>query len=103
MGVQPGVYDEEGLKRFDLTLARAAAWNIKIIYTFVNYWAAYGGMQWYSRCRTPTMPCNRVCRGCVPHSLSESDVVLMVPVVGTASSDAPRCCPCDAVCRLLRL
>lgn len=45
--VQPGVYDEEGLKRFDLTLARAAAWNIKIIYTFVNYWPDLGGMQWW--------------------------------------------------------
>ena len=44
--MQPGVYDEEGLKRFDLTLARAAAWNIKIIYTFVNYWSDLGGMQW---------------------------------------------------------
>ena len=43
---QPGVYDEEGLRRFDLTLARAAAWNIKIIYTFVNYWPDLGGMSW---------------------------------------------------------
>ena len=49
MRMQPGVYDEEGLKRFDLTLARAAAWNIKIIYTFVDYWSGLGGMQWYVR------------------------------------------------------
>ena len=46
MCMQPGVYDEEGLKRFDLTLAKAAAWNIKIIYTFANYWPDLGGMQW---------------------------------------------------------
>ena len=46
MCMQPGVYDEEGLRRFDLTLARAAAWNIKIIYTFVDFYSGLGGMQW---------------------------------------------------------
>lgn len=45
MLLQVGIYNEASLKRLDLLVAQAAANNVYLILTLVNYWPDLGGMQ----------------------------------------------------------
>jgi mannan endo-1,4-beta-mannosidase len=43
----PGQFNEEGLRRIDWAVAKAADYGIRIIFVFGNFEDEYGGIQWW--------------------------------------------------------